>query len=160
MRKKKVDSLLFETAGLALLCTLFSAVPRFAGAKPNQNSQNSNARPNSSVTLDSASTILVSPDEPGPIQQAAKDLQSDFGKVFGKTPRIVTRPQDAAATTILVGEYSKLPENVRPAPLTAPESFSISVAHPSGSRAATIVLAGADMRGTIYAIYQFSEQHL
>ena len=160
--KMKLNSLLFGTRALALLVGIGVVTSCPAAATPNNapQTQNSNARPDSSVTLDSASTILVSPDEPGPIQQAAKDLQSDFGKVFGKTPRIVTRPQDAAATTILVGEYSKLSESVRPAPLTAPESFSISVAHPSGPRAATIVLAGADMRGTIYAIYQFSEQHL
>ena len=162
IEKMKLNSLLFGFAAVGVLGGLFFSPTRLADASPNRNSQTSNIRSNGSVTLDSTVTILVAPEEPGPIHEAAKDLRNDIGKVFGKTPRIVARAADAGAMTILVGEYPKLPERVRPAPLTAPESFSISVARPAENtpHAATIVLAGADMRGTIYAIYQFSEEHL
>ena len=116
-----------------------------------------------SVALDSRVTILLSADEPGPIQQAAQDVANDFEKVLGSKPRIVSREGDAGPTTILVGERAKLPEAVRPEGLTAPESFSIAVKKIGGGEgrpATAVVLAGADMRGTIYALYQFSQEYL
>src|SRR5205823_724577 len=98
-----------------------------------------------------------------PIQHSAEDLATDFGKVFGMKPRIVHRQEDAAPLTILIDEQSKLPESVRPIGSADPESFSISVAKADWNKAhATdvIVLSGADMRGTIFAIYEFSQQYL
>jgi hypothetical protein len=115
------------------------------------------------VVLDGTSTILLSPDAPGPLEKAAADLATDIQTVTGKRPRTVHRRGDAGAVAIVVGEQSKLPETLRPPALTAPESFSISVrtARGSGEGASTdIVLAGADVRGTIYAVYQFSQEYL
>ncbi len=115
------------------------------------------------VNIDSRTTILVSPGAPAAIQSAVKDLAADFEKVFGASPKIVASEQETAATTIVVGEKSELPAAIRPFGLDAAESFSISVADTRRNSAAAskaIVLAGADMRGTIYAIYQFSEQYL
>lgn len=113
------------------------------------------------IILDSTLTILLGPQEPLAVEDAAKDLQSDFGKVLGKKPRIVRRLEDAAPVTILIGVASTLSEEVRPASLTQPESFSLSVVRGKTPQPATIVLlAGADTRGTIYAIYQFSENFL
>lgn len=116
-----------------------------------------------SIALDSTVTILESPDTPLPIRQAAADLATDFEKVFGKKPRIVNRPDDAGPQTILVGEQSKIPEDVRPGVLSNAESFSISVSKANWSKAQpsqVVVLAGADMRGTIFAIYEFSQKYL
>jgi hypothetical protein len=98
-----------------------------------------------------------------PIAEAARDLQGDFEKVFGKKPAIVHRREDASPVTVLIGEQSKLPEDLRPGGLSEPESFLISAttAHWNKNRPTRVVLlAGADMRGAIYAIYQFSEEHL
>ena len=115
------------------------------------------------VVLDGTVTILQSPGEGTPLQHAAEDLATDFQTVTGKRPRMISRAQDAGAVTILIGERPKLPEAMRPAGVTAPESFSISV------RTATlnghgptqmVVLAGADLRGTMYAVYEFSEEYL
>src|SRR3989442_14936213 len=106
-------------------------------------------------------TILLSSEEPGPIVEAAQDLQSDFAKVLGKKPRIVRHMEDAAPVTVLIGEESKLPEGLRSAGLTEPESFFISLAHgPEGKSQPNkvVLLAAADMRGTIYAIYRLSEE--
>jgi hypothetical protein len=123
--------------------------------------QTLNMRPTGSLALDSQVTVLLNPDEPGQILEAAKDLQNDFEKVFGKKPNIVHRIEDAGPVTVLIGEESNLPEDLRPAGLTDPESFSISLASAKGPQPTKIVLlAGADMRGTIYAIYQFSEEFL
>ncbi len=116
-----------------------------------------------SVVLDGTVTILLSPGESTPVHHAAEDLAADFETVTGKRPKIIARAQDAGAVTILIGDKPKLPEAMRPADVTAPESFSISVqtAPLNGQRPTqAVVLAGADMRGTMYAVYEFSEEYL
>ncbi|MCL5006517.1 MAG: glycosyl hydrolase 115 family protein [Acidobacteria bacterium] len=116
-----------------------------------------------SIVLNSAVTILESPEEPVPIQKAVDDLRTDFEKVMGKKPRIISREEDAGPVTILIGEKSELPEGMKLSGLDQPESFSISVkiANWKTKHATRVVLlAGADMRGTIYAIYQFSQEYL
>lgn len=114
------------------------------------------------VVLDSATTILLGPEEPTPVEEAVNDLQNDFAKVLGKKLRIVRGSEGRSAVTIWVGEKSKLPETLRPQGLEEPESFSISVARseekPQPGK--IVLLAGADIRGTIYAIYQFCEEYL
>lgn len=112
------------------------------------------AAPAHAVAVDGHVTLVVGADEPQPVKTAAEDLASDCAKVFGTRPMIVDRAVQSG-TTILIGEAEKLPADVRPENVTATESFSIA-AH--GAR--TVVLAGADMRGTIYAIYQFSQEFL
>jgi len=116
-----------------------------------------------SVILDSTVTLLLGTDEPLPIAEAAQDLAGDFEKVLGKKPKIVHRREDAARVTILIGCQSKLLEGMRPAGLTEPESFSISAAAANWkTQGATkvVLLAGADMRGTIFAAYEFAEEYL
>lgn len=115
------------------------------------------------AVIDSNVVLLVGPEEPGPVVLAAQDLASDFQKVFGKRAAIVHSSRDAAPVTILIGFRSALAKQLQPAQLTKPESFSISVSHVhwSGSPASqAVLLTGADMRGTIYAIYQFSQDYL
>ena len=113
--------------------------------------------------LDSRVTLLEAADEPAPVRRATEDLANDFYSVFGTRPRIVTRQADAGPMTILIGEPSRLPEPMRPNDLTTAESFSMHLATASWSTnqtARAVVLSGADMRGTIYAIYEFSEEYL
>jgi hypothetical protein len=117
----------------------------------------------SPVVLNSKVTILLGADEPAPIGEAAQDLASDFEKVLGSKPAIVNRTEDAGAVTILIGYQSKILGSLRPAGLTEPESFSISTTSArwkKGQPTKVVLLAGADMRGTIYAIYQFSQEYL
>ena len=114
------------------------------------------------VVLDSATSILLGQEEPTPVEEAVKDLQNDFAKVLGRKLRIVRSSADASSETIWIGEKSKLPDALRPQGLEEPESFSISVARsdekPQPRK--VVLLAGADIRGTIYAIYEFSEEYL
>jgi len=136
-----------------------------AGAKANANThapQATKKAANSQIILDATATIFLSLEEPAPLQEAAKDLQSDFAKVLGKKPGIVTRIEDAGPVAIAIGEKSKLPEGLRPKGLEEPESFSIAVARSAeeSQPRKVVLLAGADVRGTIYAIYQFSEEYL
>ncbi len=144
---------------LSVLC----AAHAFAGPQAVAHKSDSNGRRDGVLRLDANLTILESPDTRGPIQKAIEDLSTDFEKVLGKKPRIVNREEDAGAVTILVGEQSKIPEAMRPAGQTAAESFSISATTANWNKtrpAKVVLLSGADMRGTIYSIYEFSERFL
>jgi hypothetical protein len=114
------------------------------------------------LTIGPDAALSVRPDEPLPVRKAADDLANDFEKVLGHKPAMIQSGQDAGAVTIMIGEASKIPAELRPAGLTAPESFSISVtqAKVSGRSHRIVLLAGADMRGTLYAVYEFSQEYL
>lgn len=118
--------------------------------------------PNQTIALDASVTILESANASGPVRLATEDLASDFEKVLGAKPKIVTAVEDAGPLTIVVAEPGKLPSGVRIASPSGTEAYSISVeAAKLGKKSAReIVLAGSDMRGTIYAIYEFSEKVL
>ena len=111
------------------------------------------------LVIDSRVTIVANPAAPLPIRKATEDLRSDFAKVFGAKPRLVARLQDAGPVAIVIGESASLPQSMVPAGATAPESFSISVSN-INENVRAVVLSGPDMRGTIYAIYQFSQDYL
>ncbi len=129
----------YATALLLILCE--NAAPAQTG------------KASGGLTLDARLTIVVGSDEPGPVHLAAEDLASDLGKVFGMKPKIAEQAVGNGAT-VLIGEAAKLPEAMGPENVAEAESFSIAV------KGRTLVLAGADMRGTIYAIYQFSQEYL
>ncbi len=150
---------------IVAIMAMLAALAATCGVRPlaGAGSQAANKSHEKSVVLDSKLTIFLGRDEPLPIAEAAEDLAGDFEKVLGKKPSIVRRPEDAAPVTILIGEESKLPEGMRPGGLTEPESFSISVtraAWKTQNPAQVVLLAGADLRGTIYAVYEFAEQFL
>jgi hypothetical protein len=150
-----------ESVGRVLLKNLL-CVTLALGCEIPALAQGHNA-PDPSYVLDSRVTLLEVADQPGPVRRATQDLAEDFYKVLGTRPRIVTRQQDAGPITILIGEQSKLPEAMRPTNLTTAESFSMQLATAAWSAdrgGKAVVLSGADMRGTIYAVYQFSEEFL
>ena len=114
------------------------------------------------VAIDGNVSLLVVSEEPEPITAAAEDLASDLEKVFGKKPAIVHSPT-AAAVTILIGFRSPLAGRLRPSSVTQPEAFSISVVDApwrsrEGSKA--VVLAGPDLRGAMFAVYEFAQDYL
>lgn len=153
-----------------------SAVPMFAKLIPaglllgvcaasawaNTHPQTAQRTATARIAISSSATILLPTAEPAPVEEAAKDLQGDFAKVFGKKLNIVRSAANAGSVAIWIGEKSKLPESMRPQGLTEPESFSISVVdfEENSRPGKAVLLAGADMRGTIYAIYEFSQEFL
>jgi hypothetical protein len=148
LARRAMKDLLLVT--LALVC----GAPALAQAREAQDQ---------AYVLDSRVTLLEVPDEAGPIRRATQDLAEDFYKVLGTRAKIVTRQQDAGPVTIVIGEQSKLPTAMQSNAAAAAESFSIQVANTSGSTGRpgrAVVLSGPDMRGTIFAIYQFSEEYL
>ena len=95
----------------------------------------------SGLTIDAHTVIIESPDAPGPVKKAADDLAGDMAKVFGTRPQIVAQ---ASGPAIEIASPTG----------GATESFAIA------ARGNHVVLSGADMRGTIYAIYSFSQEYL
>lgn len=113
-----------------------------------------------SVVLDKNIAILISPGQPGPVKLAAEDLKSDLTKVFGAAPAVVQHEEEAGATVIVIGRAaSGAPSDHS----SVPESFSITSGTSTvsgGRRIHVIRLDGSDMLGTIYSMYQFSQQYL
>jgi hypothetical protein len=115
------------------------------------------------AVLDGTVTIVCSDQNPQAVHEAVNDLASDLEKVFGKRPRVANTVEKAGGTVLLVGEYKELPQAMRPVAPADAESSSIAIAQAAPgapANARRIVLAGPDMRGTIYAIYDFAEDYL
>jgi hypothetical protein len=114
------------------------------------------------VTINASVTIVESAQESAPVRRATKDLLNDFTKVFGQAPRLVGGLAEAGTVAILIAQNSNLPAGVECATSTDMESFAFSIAGagfgPTHRR--VVCLTGADMRGTIFAIYQFSQIYL
>ena len=148
----------FASALFTLLCGL-SLVAQVETSHPRDTKTSSVP---STVVIDGTTPILLASDQPA-LRKAAEDLAGDIEKVTGKRPDIRQGIKEPGKTAIFIGEQSKLAVEIRPKELTAPESFSISVhqVHRNDRNpASVIVLAGADLRGTIYAVYQFSQEYL
>ncbi len=115
-----------------------------------------------------ASPILVDrADWPGVIR-AARDLQADEERVTGKAPKMVENPREAGRETIIVGTIGKsalinqLVANQKidiSAIKGKWEAFSLQVvSHPLPGISQALVIVGSDKRGTIYGVYDLSEQ--
>jgi len=114
------------------------------------------ARPGSFAVV-RAGIFVDTADWPGVIR-AASDLRSDIGKVTGVTPDLATAPR---GRTILIGTLGHSPAidklaadgRIDAAAIRGKwESFLIQTAGD------TLVIAGSDKRGTIFGIYDLSEQ--
>ncbi len=114
----------------------------------------------SNLMIDGSVTIVESADEPRPVRRATEDLLSDFGKVFGQTPSLANHMEGSGQLAILISGPTRPYAGIKCAePTNGAESFAFSVVHLAGRGQVrnVICLTGADMRGTIYAIYQFSQ---
>ena len=113
------------------------------------------------VTINSSVALVESAQASGPVKHATQDLRHDFAAVFGTQPRLVNSLSEAGPVAILIAQRDHVPAGVSCATTTNREAFAFSLAEAGGARKQRVVcLTGADMRGTIYAIYQFSQQYL
>lgn len=114
------------------------------------------------IEISGSITIVESPDESAPVRRATEDLIHDFGKVFGREPERADDLEDAGPVAILISERSHLHAGLKCATTRDPESFAFSVQRVPGHQPLKqlVCLTGADMRGTIFAIYQFSQSIL
>jgi hypothetical protein len=116
---------------------------------------------------DAADLYVDSQDFAG-VLRAADDLTSDVARVTGVTPAVVHQEGDLRAKAVIVGTLGKsrvIDRLIREGRLdVAPiagkwEAFIIQVVpDPLPGVASGLVIAGSDKRGTIFGIYDLSEQ--
>jgi hypothetical protein len=104
------------------------------------------------ISIDSGTAIMIDSREPAPLRKAAADLASDMRKVFGKDIRVLTAPGATEKTRIAVAlNYNLPPGGERP---SGNEVLRIAASE------STVTLTGSDIRGAIYAVYEFSQRFL
>jgi hypothetical protein len=113
-------------------------------------------------------TIYVDANDWPGVIRAAGDLAADVNRVTGRLPKLTKDEKDLAKNTVIIGTIGKSPiidrlikEGKIYAGITGKwESFTITVV-PKTLLAGVenaLVIAGSDKRGTIYGIYDLSEQ--
>jgi hypothetical protein len=114
------------------------------------------------ISISSSVTIIESANESGPVRRATQDLLSDFSKVFGKAPRIVNNLDSSGPVAILIAQQKNVPAGVECTTTSNNEAFAFSVSEGGvgPTRRRVVCLTGADMRGTIFAVYEFSQKVL
>jgi hypothetical protein len=112
------------------------------------------------ITITANTEILIDPSEDAPIKRALQDLVRDMKSIFGKEPKVISTlaQSDKSASVIVVSCKGTSTQSFRDKTITDFESHMLTTTISSGHKA--VILQGADMRGTIYAIYTFSEKVL
>jgi hypothetical protein len=119
------------------------------------------------VQKTAAPLVVDAQDWPG-VLRATRDLQADIERVSGVRPEIATGTPAPAAVLVIVGTLGRSPlidGLVRRGALDCGaiagrwEAFLRAVvSHPLPGVERALVIAGSDKRGTIYGIYDLSEQ--
>ena len=119
------------------------------------------------VTDEGASPVMVDGNDWAGVVRAVGDLQLDVERVTGKKP-VVAAAANGAKYSVIVGTLGKstlIDGLVSAGKLNVGdlkgkwESFVIAtVANPVAGVEQALVIAGSDKRGTIYGIYELSEQ--
>ncbi len=120
------------------------------------------------VGKEGAAPIWADPaDWPG-VLRAARDFQADIERVTGRKPDFATGRPAAAPAAVLIGTLGRsalIDSLVTAGKLTVDdirgkwEAFVIAtVEHPLPGVDRALVIAGSDKRGTIYGIYEISQQ--
>jgi hypothetical protein len=115
-----------------------------------------------------AANIYVDTNDHAGVARAANDLQADIARVTKITPALTNNQQVLGTSAIIVGTVGKSSaidrlireKKIDAAPIKGKwESFLIQVVrNPLPGVASGLVIAGSDKRGTIYGIYDVSEQ--
>lgn len=113
-------------------------------------------------------SILIDATADKGVLRAVSSLQSDFAKVTGETPNIVSNLPESKSPLIIVGTIgadSAIDELIKQKKFNGSElkgkneKFIIeSITKPFKGVDEAIVIAGSDKRGTIYGIYDLSRQ--
>ncbi|KAK0200680.1 glycoside hydrolase family 115 protein [Desarmillaria ectypa] len=115
-----------------------------------------------------ASTILLSTDEWQGVQLAATDFSSDIEKVTGIKPTVANSSDQSPSHAVIVGTLGKstlIERVVNATGLNVSsiegqwESFMTAIVdNPISGVETAYVIVGSDKRGTIYGLYEHSEQ--
>lgn len=117
---------------------------------------------------DDLATLFVDAQDHAGVIRAAKDLQADIARVTNRTPELQTERLGLGANAVLIGTIGKseiIDSLIREGQIDVSkivgkwESFLIQVVpEPVPGVAQGLVIAGSDKRGTIFGIYDLSEQ--
>ena len=119
-------------------------------------------------TGETASLLVDSASDWAGVVRAARDLQADINRVTGLTPSLLTSGTPQASNLVIIGTVGKSAlidrlvqdRKIDVAAMAGKwESFVIQTINnpwPGVSRA--LIIAGSDKRGTIFGIYDLSEQ--
>ena len=120
------------------------------------------------VRSKAAAAIYVDSGDYAGVVRAAGDLVADIARVTGSTPATVHDDKGLGADVVIagsIGESALIDRLIREGKIDVSgvtgkwESFLIQVvAKPLPGVASALVIAGSDKRGTIYGIYDLSEQ--
>jgi len=120
------------------------------------------------VRAGAAAPILVAADDWPGVQRAARDLQADVERVTGVKPTYSTTAPATESTVVFIGTVGQsvlIDQLIASGKLDASglrekwESFVIqTIEHPLPGIDRALVIAGSDKRGTIYGVYEVSEQ--
>ncbi len=113
-------------------------------------------------------TIYLNPkDWPG-VTRAAKDLANDIHDVTGKTPQVMSNAQVTQRSAIIIGTVGKsqlIDQLVAAGKIDVSSikgkwesCFTQVVSNPLPGVDSALVIAGSDKRGSIYGIYDLSEE--
>lgn len=102
------------------------------------------------VTLRPGVSVVIDPAEPLPLQKAARDLARDLERVLGKPSPLVGAAPGAPHLRICW---------TQPCPDKLERPAGTEVLHIS-PRGGAVILTGSDLRGAIYAVYEFAERFL
>ncbi len=115
-----------------------------------------------------AASIFVDPTDHAGVIRAANDLDHDIASATGAAPALVQNTGSLGSAVIIIGTINKSPlidRLIRSRKIDVQaiegkwESFLIQVVpKPLPGVASALVVAGSDKRGTIYGIYDISEQ--
>jgi hypothetical protein len=120
------------------------------------------------VSENNATSLYVDKQDHWGVLRAAADFQSDINSVTGVKPALLTTAPTNSRTAVIIGTLGRSPlidALARSGKLNVKsirgkwESFVIAnVAQPMPGLERALVIAGSDKRGTIYGIYEMSEQ--
>jgi len=102
------------------------------------------------VSLTPGTRVVIDPAEPLPLQKAARDLAADLERVLGKPSPLVAAAPSVPHVQICF-------ERPCPEPVSRPSGTEVLRISPAAN---AVVLTGSDLRGAIYAVYEFAERYL
>jgi len=114
-----------------------------------------------------AADILVSAGDSFSVRRAAGDLQNDLERVTGVRPKMAEGRSVGSRPSIIIGTIGKSPEidelirggQINVSKISGQwESYVITTVVRQGRKSPDVIVAGSDRRGTIYGIYEISEQ--
>lgn len=113
------------------------------------------------MMVNAKTTIYVNEREPLAIHKAVIDLAEDMKTVFGREIKIINDLNEAGPSCLVVTHNAQIKEDIQKPvgderlQIQAIKDFTLKE-----QSVQAIILTGSDMRGTIYAIYEFSERFL